>query len=109
MLCAGCTDGCIDPPTPQSPLFLDGLKCDCGGAGCAECMGRGVAMVACCPRELVTEDIRRGIKLAYFAGERNLWPVTGGAMDQTRMGLEFFEIVWNDQAELNKPNGNQKT
>ena len=59
---------------------------------CPDCTN-GVQLLIGCPWKQVDADVWQAVKAAKYLRDRNGWPVAGGWLDQTAIGLEAMELV----------------
>jgi hypothetical protein len=55
--CGGGDGQCDECPSAAEPVHINAVACEaCGGDGCDQCAGRGVAMLTTCPRACLTAE-----------------------------------------------------
>ncbi len=65
---------------------------------CSECNGLGHVDLTGCPYRMVTADVWRAVQAAeYAAPPMSSWPVSGGWLDQTAIGLEAIELIQTEK------------
>ncbi len=81
------------------------VVCDGDGgheASCKGCVGSGHQAIDGCPWRWLTADVWLVVEAAGRASRRGggVWPVAGGWMDQTAIGLQAIELVWSEERML---------
>ena len=95
----------------DSPSELDRIPCHCDGSPhCVRCEGRGVVSMRRCPNAVITRREREMIRYSALA-KSGLWPVEGGALDQSKSFLDGYAVVVTEIASIEedrmKKNGKQ--
>lgn len=69
----------------------------CGGKGCGGC-DAGKIVIDSCPMARVGRKENEAIRYASYARESSMWPVTGGALEQTQAFLTVESFIRQDRA-----------
>lgn len=96
LLCKDCKKGCVDAPSPESPVYIECPTCR--EAGCEHCNDTGRIEITTCPRTIPAAEDYEVIEAAELY-EKGLPPIAGGSRDQARWFVSAARFVWSEKAE----------